>query len=127
MRELGIDDRVKFLPRLDDSQLLALFQSALALVQYSRFEGFGMPAVEALACGTPVIASEIAPLVEVLGGAAVHVPLEQRELTKALERIAGEPTLRAELSAQGLERSKAFDWDRSAARHLEVYREAAAL
>jgi glycosyltransferase involved in cell wall biosynthesis len=125
-RALGIAGRVVFPERLSDPSVVAVLRGADALVQFSRYEGFGMPALEALACGTPVVASDIAPLVEVLGGAALHVPLETRALSRALERVCRDPVLRAELSARGPERARAFSWERSAALHLELYREAAA-
>jgi len=124
-RELGVDDRVIWKSGAEPDDVVALMQGALALVQFSRFEGFGMPVLEAMACGAPVVASDIAPLCEVAGGAALHVPLEGPALAGALRRVAAEPSLRADLSARGLERARAFSWDRSAAAHLEVYREAA--
>lgn len=124
-RRLGVEARVVSLPTAGADDVVALVQGALALVQFSRFEGFGMPALEAAACGTPVVASDIAPLVEVLGGAGLHVPLSVSALAGALRRIAHDAALRAELSARGLERSRDFSWDRSAAQHLEVYRDAA--
>jgi glycosyltransferase involved in cell wall biosynthesis len=127
VRELGLEGRVIWPERLGDDDVLALLQGALSLVQFSRYEGFGMPAAEAIACGTPVVASDIAPLVEVLGGAGLHVPLDPRELAAALRRIAREPSLRQELAARGVERARELSWDRSAAAHLEVYREAAAV
>jgi glycosyltransferase involved in cell wall biosynthesis len=73
-----------------------------------------------------VIASDIAPLVEVLGGAGLHASLQPRDLAAALERLASSPGLRAELGARALERGRAFSWDRCAQAHLEVYREAVA-
>jgi glycosyltransferase involved in cell wall biosynthesis len=123
-RRLGVADRVVVLSGVSGDDLVALLRGARALVQFSRDEGFGMPALEALACGTPVIASRIPALTEVLGDAALHVPLDG-SLPRALERVAASPALREELSARGLERARAFSWDKSAALHLEVYREAA--
>lgn len=124
-RQLGVADRVVFPDPLSDEQVVTVLQGARALVQFSRYEGFGMPALEALACGTPVVASDAAPLVEVLGGAALHVQLTVGDLCFALERVTRDRALAAELSARGPERARAFSWDRSAALHLEVYREAA--
>lgn len=124
-RALGLEDRVIWPERLSDEQVLTLLHGALALVQFSRFEGFGMPAAEAMAAGTPVVASDIPPLVEVLGGAGLHVPLDPRALGAALRRVAETPALRGELRARGLERARELSWDRSAEAHLEVYREAA--
>lgn len=124
-RRLGIRHRLLSLPAVTDSELLELLQGATALVQFSRFEGFGLPVLEAAACGTPVVASDIAPLREVMGGAALHVPLRAEALSRALERIAHDATLWRELSHAGLERSREFSWHRSATAHLEVYRDAA--
>jgi len=123
-QRLGVASRVRFLPVRSDDQVVTLLQGALVLVQFSRFEGFGMPALEAMACGTPVIASDVPALVEVLGGAGVHVPLRVELLARALERVAGDAGLRAELGSRGIERSKWFSWQRSAELHLELYREA---
>lgn len=125
-RELGVAHRVVFPPPVSAGAVVALMQGARALVQFSRYEGFGMPALEALACGTPVVASDAPPLLEVLGGAALHVPLDVTALAGALERITQDRPLAAELSARGRERARVFSWDRSAALHLELYREAAA-
>lgn len=125
-RALGVADSVIFRSGLDEADVIGLMQSARALVQFSRFEGFGMPALESIACGTPVVASDIPPLTEVLGSAGLFVPLDPRALGAALVRLATDPVLAAELSSQGLERAYSFSWDRCAAQHLEVYREAAA-
>lgn len=122
---LGVRDRVVWPSTLGDEDALALMQSATALVQYSRMEGFGMPVAEAMAAGAPVIASAIAPLTEVLGGAGLTVSLRPDDLARAMERVASEPALRDELRERGLERARALSWDRSAAQHAEVYREAA--
>lgn len=111
-------------PSLDEADLLALLQSALALVQFSRFEGFGLPVVEAMACGTATVVSDIAPLREIAGGASLVVPLCRGELSRALRALAGEARLRSDLVARGRERARAFDWDASARAHLSVYREA---
>lgn len=121
---LGVRERVHFVSGLSRAEVVELYQGALALVQYSRFEGFGMPALEALACGTPVLASDIPPLVEILGGAAIHAGLVPRELAAAMRRLAGDAVLEKELRARGVERSREFSWDRSAREHLSVYREA---
>lgn len=123
-RDLGVADRVVFVSGLTRAQVIDLYQGAMALVQYSRFEGFGMPTLEAMACGTPVLASDIAPLVEVLGGAGLHASLSPLDLAAAMQRLAREPSLRDELGARGVERSRDFSWDRCAREHLEVYRAA---
>lgn len=124
--ELGLADRVVWRSGLAFEDVIVLMQCALALVQPSRFEGFGMPVAEAMACGTPVIASDIAVLREVTGGAALHVPLDVGALAAAMRTMVREPALRQELRHEGLERVRGLSWDRCAREHLEVYREAAA-
>ena len=111
---------------VSEDELLALYRSAAVLVLPSLYEGFGFPLAEAMACGTPCIASDDPALVEVSGGAALHVPRgDAAALRAALQRVLGDAGLRRELSARGLERARAFRWAESAARHVEAYREAA--
>ncbi|MFT5430196.1 MAG: glycosyltransferase involved in cell wall biosynthesis [Myxococcota bacterium] len=121
---LGIADRVVWLSGIDNEAVVTLLRGAQALVQFSRYEGFGMPLLEAAACGTPVIASDIAPLVEVSGGAALHVPLLTAELARAMGRVGQSTAFRQELSERGLQRARDFSWDKCAESHLECYREA---
>jgi glycosyltransferase involved in cell wall biosynthesis len=125
-RELGIAERVVFSGPLGEVALLDVLRGAMALVQASHVEGFGMPALEAMAAGVPVVASDAAALVEVCGGAALHARRgDVGGLAQAMRRVATEPSLRGDLRERGLERAKGFSWDRSAALHVEVYREAA--
>jgi glycosyltransferase involved in cell wall biosynthesis len=124
---LGILDRVHFVRQVDTPDLVALLQSANALLQPSLSEGFGIPVLEAMACGCPVVASDIPPLREVLGEAGTLVPINDGvALGAAMRRLTDDPILRQERSAQGLERARQFSWDKTAAQTLEVYREAAA-
>jgi len=124
-RERGVADRVVWLSQLSSEDAIVLLQAALALVQFSRCEGFGMPALEAMACGTPVIASDIPALSEVLGPAGIKVGLQVEQLASAMARIVNEPSWREDLRGIGLERAAEFSWDKSARQHLELYREAA--
>jgi glycosyltransferase involved in cell wall biosynthesis len=127
-QELGVADRLRVLSAVPEDGLVTLLQSAIALLQPSLAEGFGMPALEAMAAGCPVVASDVAPLVEVLGGAGLHTPrAEVGPLGAAMRRVADDAELRAELGARGIERAKAFSWDACARTTLEVYREAARL
>jgi glycosyltransferase involved in cell wall biosynthesis len=125
---LGVLDRVHWLPLLPPADVVTLVQSAMALLQPSLAEGFGLPALEAMASGCPVVASDIPALRELLGGAGVLVaPGDSRALAAAIRRLVEEPGLRGELRERGLARARDFSWDRNARATLEVYREAADL
>jgi len=109
-----------------DDALIGLYRAAAVLVLPSLYEGFGFPLAEAMACGTPCIASDDPALLEVSGGAALHFPRgDPGALRQLIRRVLSDPRLRDELSRKGLERARAFRWDLSAALHVEVYREAA--
>ena len=111
---------------VSEDELLALYRQAAVLVLPSLYEGFGLPLTEAMACDTPCIASDDPALVEVSGGAALHVPRgDAVALRAALRRVLGDAGLRKELSFRGLERARHFNWSTCAALHVEAYREAA--
>jgi len=113
---------------LSDPALLSLFREAALFCLPSSYEGFGLPLAEALACGLPAVASDDPALLEVSQGAALHFPRgDAQALSAALERALEDPGLREELARRGPERARHFSWARSAAEHLAVYREAAAL
>jgi glycosyltransferase involved in cell wall biosynthesis len=115
------------LPRLSDEELVYLYNAAEAVLLPSLSEGFGLPAVEAMACGTPVIGSDINTLVEVVGDAGLLIdPLDEGALAGAMLRILDDPELAAKLSSASLDRIKPLSWSRSAAKTLEVYRQAMA-
>lgn len=126
-RRLRVDNRVVWLPRLAQPDLVALLQSAGALLQPSSYEGFGLPIVEAMACGCPVVASDIPTVREVAGEAALLVwPDDVVGFARAVESIVRTPALGRELRDRGRERASAFSWDRCARETLAVYRAAAA-
>ncbi len=126
VRELGLERRVIWAPELDRGDLVELLRHARALLQPSLLEGFGMPVLEAMASGCPVIASDTPALVEVLAGAGLHARVgDAADFARAIQR-ARDDTLRDELRARGLERARAFSWDATAATTLETYREARA-
>lgn len=116
---LGFDrvpDGVQLLGRVDDADLPGLYAAAEALIYPSLYEGFGLPPLEAMACGTPVITSNTTSLPEVVGDAALLVnPYLEVSMLQAMQQVTEWPQLRAELSARGLERSKLFSWERTAA------------
>jgi len=108
--------------------LATLYRGSLALVYPSLFEGFGLPPLEAMACGVPVITSTTSSLPEVVGDAALLVnPYDEAEIMKALVRITTDTELRKTLRARGLERVKHFTWRSSAERTLALYRESCGL
>ncbi len=122
---LGISDKLRWLPTLSEPELVTMLQAARALLQPSLVEGFGIPALEAMASGCPVIASDTPALVEVLGGAGLHAKVSDTAgLAHAMARVR-DSALREELRERGLERARAFSWDNAARDTLEVYRDAA--
>ena len=106
--------RVRVLGRVPDADLAVLLDRATALVVPSRAEGFGLPLLEAMAAGTPVVTSDAAALVEVGGGAARVSPLEPAALAAALAEVAGDAELRARMADAGRARAAAFSWDAAA-------------
>jgi glycosyltransferase involved in cell wall biosynthesis len=114
-RGLGIGDRVVFAGRVPERDLPALYRGARAVALPSLYEGFGLPALEAMASGTPLVAAAATSLPELVGDAAILVdPREVHALASALERLHGDEALRTELRARGLERAAAYTWERSA-------------
>ncbi len=111
----------------DDTDLPALYRSASLFASPSLYEGFGIPPLEAMACGTPVVASNRGAVPEVLGEAAVLVdPTDVEALATAIERAIADVDLRRDLREQGLARAARYRWDRAAEATLRVYEEAAA-
>jgi len=102
--------------------LTSLYRGALALVIPSYHETFGMPLIEAMACGAPAIASDASCLPEIGAGAARYAPPDDEEAwAQALREIASEPELRTRLREAGIERARAFDWETSARAHHELF------
>jgi glycosyltransferase involved in cell wall biosynthesis len=98
-----------------DADLRALYAACSAFCYPSLYEGFGLPVLEAMAAGAPVVTSDVSSLPEVAGDAAAYVdPLDEESIRQVLERVLSSPQERAELSARGRERAGAFGWDRTA-------------
>lgn len=117
-------ERVELLGFVDD--LVAQYRGAAALLMTSRYEGFGLPVLEAMACGTPVISFANSALSEVVADAGILVPDgDVAAMTAAARSVIDDPVRHAELSARGLERARSFSWERSVALHAEIYRAAA--
>lgn len=124
VQTLGLEQRVVFPQYIDSADLCALMSGALAFTFPSLYEGFGMPPLEAMACGTPVLVSDAASLPEVTGETAVIVRAEETDsITAGLCRLHGDAALRERLSREGLARARGFTWDRSAERLYQVYQE----
>jgi glycosyltransferase involved in cell wall biosynthesis len=123
---LGISDRVRHVGFVSDRALPALYRRAVALVFPSLYEGFGVPPLEAMACGCPVASSLVTSLGEVCGDAAE--PLEPRDsgqMAGAIGRVVEDEELRRSLRERGLARAQRFSWSAAADAHLTVYRRSA--
>jgi alpha-1,3-rhamnosyl/mannosyltransferase len=125
--KLGIGDRVAFIGHVAEPDLVALYQGALVFLYPTLYEGFGLPVVEAMAAGTPVITSNSSALREIAEGHAELVnPLDIDAMADAIARVALDEELRSRLERAGLERAERFDWHRTARETLAVYLEAIA-
>lgn len=123
---LGLSERVSQLGYVDERHIPALYRQARVHAFVSRYEGFGLPVLEALACGTPTITSPGSSLDEVAGDAALVVPCgDPAALAGALDRLFYEEHARTELRTNGIARARTFTWERSAAEHLEFWKKAA--
>ncbi len=120
----GLGDRVVFTGFVPDADLVHLYNRAEALVQPSLMEGFGLPAVEAMACGRPVVASTAGSLPEVIGDAGLYFdPTDCEAIASALRRFANEPGLREALGAKALKQAARYSWDASASATLDCLEE----
>ena len=121
VRELGLEGRVVFTGYVAEEDLPALFSGARLFVFPSLYEGFGLPVLEAMACGTPVVCSNASSLPEVAGDAALLFdPLDVEGMAAAMERILSDKRLRAELIERGLKRARGFSWEKCARQTLAV-------
>ncbi len=121
IKELGITKQVKFLDYISYSELPKIISNAQALVFPSLWEGFGFPVLEAMACGTPVITSNLSSLPEVTGDAAILInPYKTAEIADAMQQIVNDSGMREQLSKLGLERAKQFSWEKTGLSTLEV-------
>jgi len=124
-RELEVDEgHVRFTGFVDEADKPALYRGAVAFIFPSRYEGFGLPPLEALACGTPVVGSDTSSLPEVIGDAGVLLPPDGAEgMADALVRLATDADFRAELSRRALAQAARFSWERAARETLAAYEE----
>jgi glycosyltransferase involved in cell wall biosynthesis len=120
-RALGIAPAVRFLGQVPDEALPALYGAASVCVVPSLYEGFGLPVLEAMACGVPVVASNRTSLPEVAGDGALVVEPHPAGLAAAIDRLLGDEALRAALRARGLARARAYTWRRTAEQTATAY------
>ncbi|MTJ53292.1 glycosyltransferase family 4 protein [Anabaena sp. UHCC 0253] len=120
-QELGINHLVKFLNYVSYDELPIIINQAIALVFPSLWEGFGLPVLEAMACGTSVITSNVSSLPEVAGDAAILInPYNTGEITAAMQTIANDSETRKQLSEKGLKRANQFSWEKTGLATVEV-------
>ena len=126
VKELGVADHVTFTGFIDDNDLPALISAATVLAMPSKYEGFGLPVLEAMACGTPVVASNTSSLPEVGGDAALYAwPDDVRSWIERLRLAIDDEELRASLRERGLRQAAKFRWEDTARQTVEVYQRAA--
>lgn len=123
IREAGVEERVVFTEFISEEELDSLFRMPDMLVYPSLYEGFGIPVLEAMKVGVPVVTSNTSAIPEVAGGAALLVdPTDVQALSAAMARVLNDKSLRAELKAKGIERAREFTWDRNAESYLAIYK-----
>lgn len=121
-KSFGIEDRVKFLGFVPTERLPYLISGSQALIQPSLWEGFGIPVVEAMACGVPVLVSNVSSLPEVAGDAGITFdPYSVDQIEQAIRTIISDKKLQQKYSKLGLERAKQFSWDKMAKTILRVF------
>lgn len=121
-RAHGIEGRLRFLQHVSNDDLVALYNAAALFVFPSRYEGFGLPILEAMACGAPVVAANNSSIPEVAGDAALLVDAESpTSIARAMERVLSDAALRDELVVRGLQRAASFSWQRCARETVAVY------
>jgi len=122
IQNLNLERKVKMVGYVPDEELPAFFSSAVCFVFPSVFEGFGLPVVEAMACGCPVISSNTSAIPEVIGDAGILInPYDTGEISQAIFKMISDDRLRSKLREKGLKRAKLFSWKETARRTLSVY------
>ncbi len=125
VERLGLHDRVRFLGYVSAQELAALYNAASLFVYPSLYEGFGLPVIEAMSCGCPVVTSNLSSLPEVAGDAGLLVdPYNVKAIAQAIERVLMDRQLADSMQSKGLERAGMFSWERCARETLAVYKQA---
>lgn len=123
--ELGLGNDVIFTNYVDDDTVRSLYRCASVFVYPSHYEGFGLPPLEAMLCGTPVIIADIPPLREVSGDAAIFFnPADHQGLSYAIERVLSSGSLRREMKQKGIEKASEYSWRKVAADTIRTYEKA---
>ena len=123
IKELQIEDKVHILGFVPDEDLVKIYNLAEVYCQPSFYEGFGFPVLEAMSCGTPVVAGRTQALVEIGEGAALFVdPKNVQDVARGIERVISDSNLRKGLIAAGLKKAKEFDWRKTAYKTVNVYK-----
>jgi glycosyltransferase involved in cell wall biosynthesis len=121
---LGLEKNVIRVEQAEWRDLPVLYSAARLFVYPSLYEGFGIPVLEAMACGVPVVTSNTSSLPEVAGDAAYLVdPLDVQSLAAAMEKVLRDRALASALQTKGFQRAKLFSWEKAARQTLQVYRE----
>lgn len=114
VKELNLVDQVHFTSFIDDIDLPSIYKLALVMAFISSYEGFGLPIIEAMAAGTPVITSNVSSMPEIAGDSAILVsPLQLEEISEALEKVIQNPEIRAKMIALGYDNAKKYSWKQS--------------
>jgi glycosyltransferase involved in cell wall biosynthesis len=123
IRQLGIESHIVFMNYVDQEELVYIYNGALLFLFPPIVESFGIPLLESMACGIPVVASDRGAIAEVAGGAALLLenPRDEEEMLAAVRRVTDAPKLRKEMQQKGFQRVKDFSWDASAAKVLQLY------
>lgn len=120
--DLGVLPYVHFLDDVDEATLRLIYSAADVYVQPSLYEGFGLPVLEAMACGTPVVASSVGPLPEVIGDTGyLASPGDEGSLAEGITRLLDDPGLRLKQGRRALERARSYSWDRTVAGTTQLY------
>lgn len=120
-KKLGIDNKVIFTGYVNDDDLPALYNGAMAFVFPSIYEGFGLPPLEAMACGTPVVASSTSCIPEIVGEGGILLPFKEKEWVSTLSRLLKSPPLREKFSRLGRKQARKFSWQETARQTIKVY------
>jgi glycosyltransferase involved in cell wall biosynthesis len=124
VHQYKLHKHVRFLGYVDDETLSILYRLAAVFVFPSLYEGFGLPPLEAMACGTPVVTSNLSSLPEVTGGAAILVdPYDVESIVDGIRRVLDDPALAAEMRLKGRVRARQFSWEESVRKTRQVYTE----